>query len=414
VTTPDDLRNPDLPLAVRALNRLGSPFRGRVSLEPERLLADARRRTGLSDFGDSGFREPFEILCRALEDEADLHLFGRLLARVQMRDPLVGRLRAEELLKQRPEILGIPVDDPIVILGLPRTGTTILQRLLSRDSKLRSLPYWEALYPLPTRDLLQRPAETATRIRNAERAIQFSHWLSPKLRSMHEMDAEEPDEEIWLLGMDFATMLPEASWNVPSFRHWYERADLRGGYRYLRRMLQILSWYRAGDRWLLKSPQHLEQIPILAETFPRAVFVQTHRDPVSVTTSFASMVAYTRRTSQSHPDPKAIGAYWSDRIETMLRRSAEDRPPVIADRFVDVQFRDLNEDPVAVVRRIYEVADRELTPAAEAAMRAFLAANPRGKHGSHDYRLEDFGLDLAERRRALAFYCERFGVPAET
>ena len=413
MTGPADLRNPRLPLALRALNACAGPFGSRISLDPERLLSDARKRTGLSDFGDPGFRVPFEILCRALDEEAELHFFGRLLAREQLRDPLVGRLRAVELLKKRPEILEIPVDDPIVILGLPRTGTTILQRLLSRDPGLRSLPYWEALFPLPDGDLLQRPAETAKRIRNTRRAISFAYWVGPELRSMHEMDAEEPDEEVWLLGMDFATMLPEASWNVPSFRRWYEGADLRGGYRHLRRMLQILSWYRSGDRWMLKSPQHLEQIPILAEVFPRAVFVQTHRDPVSVTASFASMVAYTRRSSQRHPDPHAIGAYWSDRIERMLRRSAEDRPPELADRFVDVHFPELNADPLAIVQRIYDTAGRELTRDAEARMRSFLAANPRGKHGAHRYRPEDFGLDTEERRRALAFYCERFDVPSE-
>jgi hypothetical protein len=213
--------------------------------------------------------------------------------------------------------------------------------------------------------------------------------------------------------MDFATMLPEATWNVPSFGEWYQRADLRHGYGYLRRLLQILSWYRGGERWLLKSPQHLEQIPILAETFPRAVLVQTHRDPLKVTASFTSMLSYSRRNSERHPDPNAIGAYWAARIETMLRRSTEDRPPEIAERIVDVQFGELNRDPIGVVKRVYEVADRELTPAAEAAMRAFLASNPRGKHGAHDYRLEDFGLDPDERRHALAFYCERFGVPIE-
>ena len=413
MSAPGELRDPRLPLPIRLLNRIGDPFRGRISLAPEALLERARRQTGLTDFGDEWFRKPFEILCRSLDDEANLHLFGRLLVRAQLQDALIRRLRVEALLKQRPEILESPVEGPIVILGLPRTGTTALQRVLARDPGLRSLPYWEALQPMPPGDVLEQPAETAPRIRNAQRALRFVHWVAPLMRSMHELEAEEPDEEVWLLGMDFATMLPEATWNVPSFGRWYQAADLRHGYRYLRKMLQILSWYRAGERWLLKSPQHLEQIPILAEVFPRAVFVQTHRDPLKVTASFASMLSYSRRNSERHPDPVAIGAYWSDRIEAMLRRGAEDRPPDVADRFVDVQFGELNRDPIGVVRRIYDVADRELTPVAEAAMRDFLTANPRGKHGAHTYRLEDFGLDPAERRRALAFYCERFGVPSE-
>jgi len=388
-------------------------MRKAVSLEPEALLKRAQARTGLADFGDHGFREPFEILCRALNEEADLHLLGRTLARFQLIDTLSARLRAEELLKLRPEIVDLPVDDPIVILGLPRTGTTMLQRLLSRDPGLRSLPYWEALQPLPPKNLLERPPETATRIHTTHRAIGFVHWITPLMRAMHEMDAEEPDEEIWLLGMDFATMLHEATWNVPSFRDWYQQADLRPGYTYLRRMLQILSWYRPGERWLLKSPQHLEQLPILAETFPRATIVQTHRDPLKATASFAHMIAYSRRASERHPDPAAISAYWATRLEAMLNRSAEARPAALADRFVDVQFEELNRDPIGVVSRIYEVSGRELTPRTEAAMREFLAANPRGKHGAHAYRLEELGLDPAERRKALAFYSDRFGVPAE-
>ena len=199
-------------------------------------------------------------------------------------------------------------------------------------------------------------------------------------------------------------MLFEATWNVPSFRTWYEQADLRESYAYLRRVLQVLQWYRPGERWLLKSPQHMEQLPVLFETFPDALVVQTHRDPLEVTASFASMASYGRRMSEAHPDPAAIGAYWAERIEVMLRRSLEGRAGLPAERFVDVAFRDLVADPMAVVRRIYAAAGFALRADAEAAMRAWLAANPRGKHGDHRYRLEDFGLVPEERRRAFAFY----------
>jgi hypothetical protein len=229
------------------------------------------------------------------------------------------------------------------------------------------------------------------------------------MQAMHEMQAEEPDEEIWLLALDLATMLFEAVWNVPSFRAWYERADLREGYAYLHKVLRILQWYRPGERWLLKSPQHMEQLPLLFATFPDALVVQTHRDPLEVTASFASMASYGRRMNEARPDPAAVGRYWAERIETMLRRSLEGRAGLPPARFVDVEFRELVADPLAAVRRIYRAADFELRPDAEAAMRAWLAANPRGKHGGHSYRLEDFGLDPAERRRALAFYTSRFG-----
>ena len=399
-----ELADPRLPWPLRAANRLGGPLARRLSLDPDALCAAAERRSGLSDFGSPRFREPLAVLARALEEEARLTALGRVAARLQLVGLLSTRLRALDLLRRRPEIAAERIGAPIVILGMPRTGTTALQRLLSRDPRLRSLPYWEALSPLPDGDAALRGADPGPRVERARRSLRFLHWAAPRMQAMHEMDALEPDEEIWLLALDLATMLFEVTWQVPSFRAWYERADLREGYAFLRRMLQILQWYRPGERWLLKSPQHMEQLPVLFETFPDALVVQTHRDPVEVTASFAHMACYGRRMNEAHPEPAAIARYWSDRIEAMLRRSLEDRAGLPSGRFVDVRFADLVAEPLAVVRRIYEAAGLAPSAEAEAAMRAWLAANPRGKHGAHSYRLEDFGLDPAERRRALAFY----------
>jgi hypothetical protein len=396
-----ELADPRLPWPLRAANRLGGPLARRLSLEPEALCAAAERRTGLADFGSASFREPLGVLCRALEHEARLTALGRVSARLQLVGLLSTRLRALDLLRRRPEIEAEKVGAPIVILGMPRTGTTALQRLLSRDPRLRSLPYWEALAPLPDGDAAERAADPAPRVERARRSLRFLHWAAPRMQAMHEMDAVEPDEEIWLLALDLTTMLFEAVWNVPSFRAWYERADLRGGYGFLRRMLQVLQWYRPGERWLLKSPQHMEQLPLLFETFPDALVVQTHRDPLEVTASFASMASYGRRMNEAHPDPSAIARYWAARIETMLRRSQEGRAGLPPERFVDVRFEDIAADPLAVVRRIGEAARLAPSAEAEAAMRRWLAANPRGKHGGHSYRLEDFGLDPAELRRRM-------------
>jgi hypothetical protein len=276
------------------------------------------------------------------------------------------------------------------------------------------LPYWEGLFPLPAGDAAQRPDPSVRdpRIAKAQQSLKILHYAAPLMLSMHEMEAEAPDEEIWLLAADFATMLFEASYRVPGFRDWYCAHDQQPGYRFLSTMLQILQWYRPGERWLLKSPQHLEQLPALLDVFPDATVVQTHRDPVIVTASFCSMATYGRRMNSRRVDPLDIGRYWSARIERMLRRSIDDRPAGDA-RFVDVHFRDLVADPIAVARRIYDIAQRELTADAEGRMRAYLAANPRGKHGTHTYRLADYGLDEHERRNALAFYTQRFGVPAE-
>lgn len=408
----DRLAHPVLPWPVRIANRVARPWASRlVSLSPADLCAAARKQTGLGEFGDDRFREALGVLTGALEREARLTPMGRLQARLQLTGLLATRLRVEALLFQHPEILSTPVVAPIVILGMPRTGTTVLHRLLAADPGLRSLPYWEALNPLPPGDVTRVPLSPDPRLRTAEQSLRFLHWCAPEMLAMHEMAATAPDEEIWLLAIDFATMLFEASYRVPSFAAWYDEQDWTAGYHYLRRMLQILQWYRPRERWVLKSPQHLGQLRPLLAVFPDATVVQTHRDPLKVVGSFANMASYGRRMNSAAIDPVEIGAYWAARIERLLAKSAADRPA--SGRFVDVQFGDLMQDPLATVRRIYAVADRELTAAAEAAMRAFLAANPRGKHGAHVYRLDDFGFDAVALRRRFAPYTERFDVPEE-
>ncbi len=408
-----DFAHPNTPRLFRALNIAARPFARRLlSLAPADLMRAAQRKTGLHDFGPTHFREGLTVLADALHNEGQLHPAGRLLARTQLIDLLATRLRVQDLLARRPEIRDERIEGPIVVLGLPRTGTTLLQRLIAQDSGLRSLPYWEGLAPIPLGDPAQRPAADP-RIKRAEQGLKILHWVAPAMIAMHEMEALAPDEEILLLAVDFATMLFEASYRVPSYGRWYVAHDLTASYAYLRTLLQVLQWYRRGERWVLKSPQHLEQLSPLLAVFPDATLVQTHRDPVKVTASVCSMTAYGRRMNSDHIDLREIGAYWASRLEQLLRRGSEDRPASASDQFVDVQFGELMADPIGTVQRIYAAAGRHLSAPAEQAMRAFLAANPRGKHGVHNYRLEDFGLDAAERRAALRFYQQRFNVPDE-
>lgn len=411
-TTAAELEHPDTPRAFRALNATLRPVARRaVSLDPSSIERAARRRARLDDFGDDRFRAPLEILCAALDEEARLHPIGRLSARQQLVGLLTTRLRVHDLVRRHPEILEAPVVAPVVVLGMPRTGTTALQRLLAREPAFRALPLWEAMHPLPDGDAADRAAGAVpgARVRRTEQALRLIHWAGPQMVAMHEMHPEEADEEIWLLAVDFATMLFEASHHVPSFRDWYQAADLTAGYEYLRTLLQVLQWYRPAPRWLLKSPQHLEQLGPLLHAFPDATIVQTHRDPVAVTASFCSMAAYGRRMNTDRISTREIGAYWSARIERMLRRSVDDRAPDDP-RFVDVPFDDFVADPIATARAVCERAGLGISPTGAAAMRAHLDANPRGKHGAHTYRLADFGIDEMERRAALRFYSERFGV----
>ncbi len=209
-------------------------------------------------------------------------------------------------------------------------------------------------------------------------------------------------------------MLFETTAPMPTWRDAYLSRDQRPSYAYLLKVLKVLQWLRGGTRWVLKTPQHLEQFPALVDTFPDATFVVTHRDPVSVTASMVTMLAYTARLTRDRVDVEGIGHYWADRLEEMLGRCAEQHYVLPADRTIDVHFDEFMADDMAMVARVYDLAEQPFDGAARAAMRGFMAEHPRGKFGGVLYDLAEFGLDPAERRRALCFYTDRFGVRLES
>jgi hypothetical protein len=236
----------------------------------------------------------------------------------------------------------------------------------------------------------------------------------PLFPLMHEMTADARHEEIQLLAIGFSTMLFESSYYVPSYAAWYKRSDQRPAYRYLRRCLQALQWLRGPKRWVLKSPQHLEQQAALIEIFPDATFVQTHRDPLRITASLCTMIAYGNRMNARRVDPVAVGRYWAARTEDLLRGSIAGRAALPPGQVLDVHFVQFMKDDVATAERVLEFAGHPVSDEARGAIRAFMDANPRGKHGTIDYRLEDVGLDAEERRAALRFYRDHFGVEEES
>ncbi len=235
----------------------------------------------------------------------------------------------------------------------------------------------------------------------------------PYFKRMHEMTVDHAHEEIQLLAIDFSTMLFETIAPMPTWRDHYLSRDQRPSYAYLLRILKVLQWQRGGTRWVLKSPQHLEQFPALCQTFPDATFVVTHRDPTSVTASMLMMLAYSARMSHDRVDLDGMGSYWADRLERMLRSCVADRDVLPADRAIDVRFDEFMADDMAMVARVYQTAGQPVTEESRRSMEAFMAAHPRGRHGAVHYDLGQFGLDASERRRALAFYSERFDVTQE-
>jgi hypothetical protein len=416
----DDYARPRLPWPVKLFNAAGRRFARRIfSLDESALLATASKRERLSDFGPETFREPLRMLLAALDQEARTTALGRYMARTLILQLLATRLRAEDLLTRHPEILDEQIRAPIFVIGLPRTGTTILHNLLSQHSALRTLPYWESLEPIPARQQTTRAVDSESaaspdpRKEHCERALAFLDWMMPLFPRMHEIAAELPHEEIQLLAATFSTMLFETTYQIPSYRDWYKATDQTFAYRYLARLLRILQWLRGPRRWLLKSPQHLEQIPALLEVFPDAYIVRTHRDPVRVVASMATMAAYGLRMQNDGIDPRAVGRYWSDRVHDLLAAAVRHRDAASSAQVLDVRFDEFMRDNAATAETVLAFTGQDVGEPARTAIRRFLALNPRGKHGTIDYRCEDLGLDPKQLRERFRFYQEAFGVVDE-
>ena len=409
--TIDDLDHPALSDEARMVFGFMADAGKDLELAPEPLMKAAAEQTGLDDFGETDFIERLDVLCQALRTEAGLSPAGVMAQHGLITGLLRNRLLIEDRIRKHPEILDIEIGRPIIICGLPRTGTTHLHNLMSADPALRSLPYWESLEPvLAEAEIGQEPDPRRAR---TEQALWLVDTVMPYFRRMHDMTVDHVHEEIQLLAIDFSTMLFETIAPMPTWRDYYLSHDQRSSYEYTRRILQVMQWERGGERWVLKSPQHLEQFPALVATFPDATFVVTHRDPVSVTASMTTMLAYSARMGREHVDVEALGAYWADRLERMLRSCVEERDVLPPDQAIDVRFDDFMADDVAMVERIYELAAQPMTEDARHSMTAFMAEHPRGRHGAVNYDLAQLGLDREERRRALAFYRDRFKLREE-
>jgi hypothetical protein len=410
----DDLAEPRFSGEARAVLDFMRDAGAQLALDPGALMKAAQSETGLDDFGAGDFAPRLDLLCRAMTEEGGFNGAGIFQQHALILGLLKNRLLVEDLVARHPEILDEEIAAPIVICGLPRTGTTHLHNLISADPAIRSLPYWESLEPVLAER--KRPAAGAPDPRRERTAVALSFLdvAMPYFNRMHEMTVDHAHEEIQLLAIDFSTMLFETTAPMPTWRDAYSARDQRASYAYLRRVLQVLQWLRGGTRWVLKSPQHLEQFPALRDTFPDATFVVTHRDPVSVTTSMVTMLAYTARMSRDRVDAEGIGRYWADRLERMLRRCAEDRDVLPGGQTIDVHFDAFMADDLAMVARVYDLAGQPLDDTARAAMARFMADHPRGKFGAVEYDLAGLGLDRAALRRQMDFYTERFGVTRES
>jgi hypothetical protein len=383
-------------------------------LDAERFVATAMETTGLSDLGSDSWRDGFTRLVDALEHEAALNDLGRVVVEGEITTYAVSRLGIMAEHAAHPENRTVPVVPPIVIVGQGRTGTTILHDLLAQDPETRVPLTWEVDRPCP-------PPEAATfatdpRIEEVDAQLAATDLVLPGFRAMHPMGARLAQECVRITALEYRSMIFPTQYHVPSYGQWllYE-ADMTLAYDWHRLFLQHLQSRNPATRWVLKSPGHIWCLDALLASYPDALLVQTHRDPLRIIASLGSLVCRLRQLASDTPTIPQAAAEYAEYVVAGLDRSVDARlnGTVATDRVVDVQFRDFMADPFTTIRTIYERLGLELSPDAEARMRAFLAAHPQGVDGVHRYTWADTELDAPEWRERCTKYQEHFGVASE-
>jgi len=379
---------------------------GEVSFEVETLLAAARGATGLDDFGPEGFREALAMLCRTY-DENGLTPRGRKRSHRRLLQLLTTRLRVQDAFRRHPEVRQRNLPQPMVLTGLPRSGTSALFNLLAADPAARPLRLWEAQFPDPLEGLA--PGQDDPRRAAVDAWIAKGREKNPDFAAIHFTSADTPEECVLLQANTLYGVHEGVEVMLEPYASWYRREDLGPMYAEYRDLLRLLDWQRPGRRWLLKAPAHMWAIDRLIETFPDVSIVWSHRDPRACVASICSMT-HALMSSLLEPDAKALGPVVMDFYATSLERGLAARDRSDPARFVDVSHDDFVEDGLGVVRRIYDHFDLELTGAAREAMEAHARANPQGKHGRHEYALADYGLDEDRVLERFASYVERFRI----
>jgi hypothetical protein len=386
-----------------------------VDLRIDRLVEEAAAQAGADDLGAAdGFDLRLAAYVGAVDQDEGLTQLARRTLRTRIVRLLRNRLSLVDLLKRYPEIESIPIEKPIIVVGMPRSGTTHLVNLIAADPRRRSMPFWESQDPMPLPG--QGPGSDGldVRYRQAKEQHDALQVSSPLLAAMHDRYPEAIEEEVELLDLDCASYILEWSIRSPGWRDHYLGLDQRQHYAYLRTVLQALTFLRGPRTWVLKSPQHSEQLGPLMATFPDATVAFTHRDPVAVIQSTITMMAYPDRLRRRTIDPEWLLGYWTDRIHRLLSASVRDRDLVPAERRIDSGFHHLNGSEMPLLEQLYERAGTELTTEARTRFQAYLDGNPRGKHGRIRYDLPGhFGVTAAELRPRFDFYFDAHDVRVE-
>ena len=386
-----------------------------ITLSVDSVLSAAREQTGLGDFGPDDFRERLALWLDEIDADPNRSPVSRMTTHAACTRYAANRLRVLDVLRRHPEIHDEEIVAPIIVVGLPRSGTTHLLNLMSADSRFRSLPLWESQEPVPfAGDELGVDGVDPRLLRSQERWNQMQA-KSPLVAAMHPMTPEHIHEELELESLDFSSYNFEwMSSMAPRWRDYYLAHDQRPHYDFIKTMLKLLQWQRGPNRWILKCPQHLEQLGPLMDTFPDATVVMTHRDPVSVVQSAATMVGYGARMNFHELDLDAVCDYWIDRVSRLLDAGTRDLALIPDERRVDVYFDQFMANDIGTVEHIYNRAGLEMTEQARGEIREYMSSHKRGSGGQVVYDLRaDFGREPAELRTRFANYFDAFPVKVE-
>lgn len=382
-----------------------------VKQVPDRatLVARACADAGLSDFGDTWFFANIDALIPALNSEARLSEAGVGSASAMIVNGLVNRLRHVELVKRHPEILDETVEVAAVVVGLPRTGSTMLHRMLASAPGMTGTRWFETqnYSPMPG----EGRGETHLRREVAKGFLDYMLATIPDLMSIHPMSIDQPDEELIILGQLYSSTMIEGTYHVPGYARWLTENDRVQCYRDLGQILQSLQWQdrgRAGAKWVLKTPGHLLALDAVIEVFPEAKIVMTHRDPVATVPSYCSMEHSLYQMVSDRVDPASVAAFWVPRLAELLDRFMAVRGQVAGQNFIDVRYADLLGDPIGEGTRVLEASGIAVTDAVHAGMAEWIEANKREDRAPHKYALEDFGLVRSDVEQRFAAYRAAF------
>ncbi len=384
----------------------------REPLSADQLITLARRRTGLSEFGETAFLDPLQTFLRACNKDGNLSLVGRVATRWDVVRFLSNLLRLFDEEQTAPAILARPVDRPIFISGLPRSGTTFLHSLLAEDPANLVPRVWQLIHPYPPRNSESGLDRRALRV---ARQLRLFGLLAPDFRRMHPIDARSPQECSEITAHVFASLRFDTTYHIPSYRHWLDETGHLEAYRFHKRFLQHLQHQTAdGGRWVLKCPDHVFALDAIRAVYPDARLVFVHRDPLAVLLSVARLTETLRRPFTRSIDKAEIGRQDSDRwlaaTELMIAAAQQQR---FAEPIFHVQYLDLVKDPVGTVAALYSHFGDALHPDAAARIGRLVDAKPNGGYGAHGSRLEEYGLDAALERERYARYMAHFGIQPE-